>query len=85
MDKRVEQMGIKTRKKIYDFLVEFITENGYSPSIREICQAVGLSSTSSVHSQLMMLERMGKIHIELRKTRAIKIIGYEFRKETEEC
>lgn len=29
MDKRVEQMGIKTRKKIYDFLVEFITKNGY--------------------------------------------------------
>lgn len=54
-----------------------------APSVREICEAVDLSSTSSVYNHLMTLERMGKIHIEPRKTRAIRIIDYEFRKEEE--
>lgn len=80
MDKRVEQMGIKTRKKIYDFLVEFITKNGYSPSIREICAGTGIASTSNVHHHLSVLEDMGKIHMKENTTRAISIVGYEFKK-----
>lgn len=85
MDKNLEKVGIKTRQRIYDFLIQFFKDNSYAPSVREICQAVDLSSTSSVYNHLMTLERMGKIHIEPRKTRAIRIICYEFRKEEEEC
>ena len=84
MDKNLEKVGIKTRQRIYEFLIQFFKDNGYAPSVREICQAVDLSSTSSVYNHLMTLERMGKIHIEPKepnKTRSIRIIGYEFRKE----
>ena len=76
MDKRVKQIGIETRKKIYDFLAE----NGYSPSIREICEGIGIASTSSVHHHLSVLQDMGKIHMKENKTRAISIVGYEFKK-----
>lgn len=84
MNKELEVSGSKTRQKVLDFLIQFFKENGYAPSIREICDGVNLSSTSSVYSHLMTLERMGKINIEPNKTRAIKIIGYDFVKETKQ-
>lgn len=72
------KQGIEARKKIYDFLVKFITENGYAPSVREICEAVGLKSTSTVYYHLLVLKDMGKIEIKRNQTRAIKVVGYEF-------
>ena len=80
MDKTVEIQGVETRRKIYNFLIEFMTKNGYAPSVREICDGTNLKSTSSVHHHLMILDDMGKIHMENNKTRAIKLIGYEFKK-----
>lgn len=47
MEKEVEQTQIKTREVVYNFLVDFIKENGYAPSIREICIGTYLSSTAS--------------------------------------
>lgn len=74
----IKQTGIETRNRVYHFLVDFIAENGYSPSVREICEGTDLKSTSSVYNHLLTLERMGKIHIEPKKTRAISIVDYDF-------
>lgn len=48
------------RKKIYDFIVAYITQNGYSPSIREIAKGTDLHSISSIYNHLHLLEEMGK-------------------------
>ena len=47
--------------QILDYIKETILSKGYPPSVREICVAVGLSSTSSVHAQLNTLENKGYI------------------------
>ena len=78
MKKELQNDGVRSRKKIYDFLVKFITENGYSPSIREICEGTGLHSTSTIYKQLMTLEMMGKIHTKERKSRTISLVGFQF-------
>lgn len=78
MNKDIGRQGIESRKRIYNFLIKYITENGYAPSIREICIAVGLKSTSTVHHHLSVLEDMGKIEMKQNQTRAIKVVGYEF-------
>ena len=80
MENKFQNEGIETRRKIYDFLVKFITENGYSPSIREICEGTGLHSTSTIYKQLMTLEMMGKIHTKERKSRTISLVGYQYKK-----
>ncbi len=76
--------GIETRKKIYQFLVGYITDNLYPPSIREICEGVGLKSSSSVFRHLQTLEQMGKIEIRDWSPRAIKLIGYKIIKGGDE-
>lgn len=81
MEKSLKEQGIETRESIYAFLVKYITKNGYAPTVREIGEAVGLSSSSSVVNQLAMLEMLGKIHVEKYKSRAIRLIGYELKKE----
>ena len=78
MNNTFQNEGIETRRKIYDFLVKFITENGYSPSIREICEGTGLRSTSTIYNHLMTLEMMGKIHTKERKSRTISLVGFHF-------
>jgi len=62
------------QKEIYKFIKQYINDKGYSPSIREICVAVGLKSTSSVHGYLQGLEKKGFIKREPTKSRVIKII-----------
>ena len=69
------------REKIYNFIVSFMTNKGYSPSIREIGDAVGLSSTSSVFNQLMNLQDKGLIKMQNGKSRTISMVGYKFVKE----
>lgn len=78
MDNKFQNDGIKACKKIYDFLVQFITENGYSPSIREICVGTGYGSTSTIYNHLMTLEKMGKIHMKECKPRTISLVGFQF-------
>lgn len=80
MDKGIEIYGIKTQERIHNFLVDFITKNGYSPSVREICEGTDLKSSASVHEHLIMLERLKKIHMQDKKPRTISLVGYEFRK-----
>lgn len=66
------------KEKIYDFIVDFMTSKGYSPSICEIGDAVGLSSTSSVFNQLMNLQDEGLIKMQNCKSRTISLVGYKF-------
>lgn len=71
------------REKVYSFLVEFMKENGYSPSIREICDGTDFRSTSTVHAHLAMLELLGKIEMKPNSGRAIRLVGYKLVKERE--
>lgn len=64
--------------QILEYLRHEILAKGYPPSIREICQAVDLKSTSSVHAQLSSLEAKGYIRRDLTKSRSIEIIDDDF-------
>lgn len=63
----------KMQKKIYDFIVQYIRTQGYSPSVREIGEAVGLKSPSTVHFHLKHLEEVGVIEKGAGKGRAISL------------
>lgn len=65
------------QKEILNFLDMEIREKGYPPSVREICQAVGLRSTSTVHGYLERLEKKGFIKKDATKTRALKVLTNE--------
>lgn len=66
------------QKEILDYLKSQIINKGYPPAVREICEAVKLKSTSSVHSHLETLEKNGYIRRDPSKPRAIEIIDDEF-------
>lgn len=66
------------QQQILDFLKEETLSKGYPPTVREIGEAVGLRSTSSVYSQLENLERLGKIRRDPSKPRAIEIVDEDF-------
>lgn len=68
----------KKQSEILDYLKQEIINKGYPPSVREICEAVGLKSTSSVHAHLESLEENGYIRRDLTKPRAIEIIDESF-------
>ena len=61
------------QQKILEFLNAFIEENGYPPTVREICAAVDLKSTATVSYHLNELKRLGKIQSETNKRRAISL------------
>lgn len=60
--------------QIYEYIKAQIQEKGYPPSVREICAAVGLSSTSTVHGHLSRLEKKGYIRRDPTKPRAIELL-----------
>ena len=62
------------QKKILDFIRSEIEEKGYPPSVREICVAVGLKSTSTVHAHLNNLEKKGLIRRDSTKPRALEVL-----------
>ena len=59
---------------ILDFINAQIKEKGYPPSVREICTAVGLKSTSTVHGYLQRLEKKGLLHKDPSKPRALRVV-----------
>lgn len=63
------------QQQILDFVKSEVREKGYPPSVREICEAVGLKSTSTVHGHLARLEKKGLIRRDPTKPRAIEILG----------
>ena len=86
-------MGRKTieetenMKSVYTYLTNYITENMSSPSIRDICDATGLRSTSSVYSILGKLEMLNKIErVGCRNcnVKNIRLVGYKVVREGRE-
>jgi len=62
------------RQKILDFICAFSQEQGYPPSVREICDGVGLKSPSTVHCHLNTLREGGYLEKGDRKTRTLKVV-----------
>ena len=66
------------QEEILNFIKQEILAKGYPPSVREICEAVTLKSTSSVHAHLESLERKGYIHKDPTKPRTIEVVDDSF-------
>ena len=66
------------QQEILEYIKESILKKGYPPAVREICEAVHLSSTSSVHSHLETLEKNGYIRRDPTKPRTIEICDDSF-------
>ena len=70
------------QQEIFDFIVRYIRENLYPPTVREIGDGVGLKSTSSVFAHLRTMAKKGHIEMSAGSSpRAIRIPGYRFVKE----
>lgn len=65
--------GQTKKKLVYDFVLSYTEEKGYPPSVREICTALNIKSTSSVHAYLLQLETDGKLLRDPSKPRALMI------------
>ena len=76
-------MVTERQRAILDYLRGFVDEHGYPPTVREIGEAVGLRSPSTVHAHLAQLERAGLLRRDPTKPRAIELT--DRRRETEEA
>ncbi len=75
-DPPVEKERLTPRqRKVLEVIRDWVERFGYPPSVREIGDAVGLTSTSSVHHQLRMLERKGYLRRDPNRTRAVDVRG----------
>lgn len=73
-----EYVGMKTRDFVEQCIIEYMEEHQYSPSVRELCEMTGLSSTSTIHQHLHSLSKEGRIKFEGK--RCISVRGYKFGK-----
>jgi repressor LexA len=64
----------RRQQEILDYIRKVVWERGYPPSVREIGEAVGLSSSSTVHGHLDRLEEKGLIHRDATKPRALEVV-----------
>src|SRR5436305_2724565 len=71
------------QQEIWDFLVDYLDRHGYPPTVREIGDAVGLASPSTVHAHLANLERAGLLKRDPTKPRALELSGRGRAAETE--
>ena len=62
------------QRQILEYVAEKVAERGYPPSVREVCDALGLASSSTVHSHLQALQRKGYLKIDPTKPRAIEVL-----------
>jgi repressor LexA len=83
VDKKSKKLTVK-QQMILTFLKSEIRKKGYPPTVREICDAVGLNSTSTVHSHLETLERKGYIRRAPSKNRCTEILEEDFYKNSRE-
>jgi repressor LexA len=65
------------QREIWDYLLAYVERHGYPPTVREIGQAVGLASPSTVHAHLANLERAGLLKRDPTKPRALELIARE--------
>lgn len=73
--KYTEDLLSERQKSVLDFVREFISKKGYPPAVREIGQAVGLSSSASVHNHLKTLEKFGFLQRDAAKPRALELLS----------
>lgn len=73
MTNRGQIMTDKDRE-MYNIIMLYIAQNGYSPTIRELCKMSGLRSTATVHSRLKKLESLGKIQKLTECPRTITVV-----------
>lgn len=84
--KSTTERGVWIREKILEIIINYIQLNGYPPTVREICDRVGLASTSSVYTHLQKMDTLGMIELgDFSSPRAIRVPGYKFVKEDNEC
>jgi len=74
----VTQQGTRTRDRVYDYIMQYMMENDYPPTVREICAGVGLSSTTTVKRHLEKLEDDGRIVCCENTPRSIRIPGVHY-------
>ncbi len=65
------------QREIYDYVTRYVDGHGYPPTVREIGEAVGLASPSTVHAHLANLERAGYLRRDPTKPRALELVGRE--------
>jgi repressor LexA len=65
------------QREIFDYVSAYVRERGYPPTVREIGEAVGLASPSTVHAHLANLERAGLLKRDPTKPRALELVGRE--------
>src|SRR3954463_12774175 len=63
------------QQQIFEFIKRYTTEKGYPPTVRDIGQAIGLTSSSTVHAHLANLERLGVLRRDPTKPRAMEVIA----------
>lgn len=80
MDDRVMEQGNYARKRIVTFIVRYLEEHGYPPTVSEIGDGVGLSSKSAVHAHLKKMIFDGVLETDAPPgtPRAIRVPGYRF-------
>jgi repressor LexA len=70
----VEQNLTQRQQEIFDFVKRYVGEHGYPPTVRDIGQAIGLASSSTVHAHLANLEKLGVLRRDPTKPRAIEVL-----------
>lgn len=68
-------MLTERQQEIWQFLIQYVDDHGYPPTVREIGEAVGLASPSTVHAHLANLERVGLLRRDPTKPRALELVG----------
>src|SRR3990172_12777420 len=71
------------QQQIWNYLVQYVDDHGYPPTVREIGEAVGLASPSTVHAHLANLERVGLLRRDPTKPRALELVGRTDRRRSE--
>ncbi|MGZ4815920.1 MAG: transcriptional repressor LexA [Terriglobales bacterium] len=64
----------KRQRQIYDYIAEFVSRNGYSPSFEEIGDGMGLSSLATVHKHISNLEKKGLLKRDYNRSRSIDVL-----------
>ena len=70
-------MLTQRQQEIYEYVTAYVDRHGYPPTVREIGEAVGLASPSTVHAHLANLERAGYLRRDPTKPRALELVGRE--------
>lgn len=68
----------KRQRQIYDFISQYIQKNGFSPTLKEMAEAIGVSSLATVHEHLQALEKKGVIKKTDGQTRSIELVDRTF-------